>query len=555
MQGLLGVLGLAIFTLGWLAPGHYPPWTSFHQQWIAALGVGLIAWGAVASKAPWRWPAPALVLLAFACVPLLQKAAGQVVFTADAVLPALYIAGAALSSAAAFNLARQQRLLWVDALMIALLTAALASSALALLQWLRLGYLAVFLADLPRGGRPYANLAQPNHLATLIGIGIAVTIHLFEQRKLSSPVAALLAVWLGFTLLMTQSRTGWLFVLALVIWHAAAHRRALLRLGTVPVLLGAAAFAAGVWLWTPLNSALLIDEPATLSNRLDTGLRQTLWLAMLEAVERSPWIGWGFNQITHGQLAVAFDHDAGQRMLHSAHTIVLDLPLMVGLPIALAMFALAGGWLFVRARQCRDPATWCLLLALAAILCHALTEFPLDYAYFLLTAALLVGTLHATSDGSQGVQTPKITFALPLAAAFALQVWIGIEYLKVEESARQVRMVLAGIGVDKVWRVPEPDVALLDVPREYHRFLNTHARAGMRDEEIDWMRDVVWRNPIPPAMLRYALAAGLNGRTEEAKRTLRAICAIHPPDRCDEARESWHNARAQYSSLSTVSGP
>jgi hypothetical protein len=555
MQGLLGVLGLALFTFAWLAPGHYPPWTSFQQQWLAALSVAVISCAALASKGPWRWPMPSLFLLAFAGVPLLQKLAGQIVFVADAVLPAVYLAGAGLGAAAAFNLAREKSDLWLRALCVSLLAAALASSALALSQWLQVQHLWLFQVELPRGGRPYANLAQANHLATLIGIGIALTICLYEARKISAPVTALLAAWLGFTLLMTQSKTGWLFVLILVVWHGLGHRRAGLRLGLLPVLFGAAVFAIGVWLWTPLNEAILIDEPAQLSARMDTSLRRELWSAMLEAVFRSPWVGWGFNQVIHGQLAVAFEHDAGQRMMHSAHTILLDLPLSVGVPLALVLFVLIVWWLVHRVRQARDPVRWSLLLALSPILCHSLTEFPLEYAYFLLCGSLLVGTLHARDEAPAAPSTRKLTFALPLAGVMAMVAWIGVEYLKVEESTRQVRMVMAGIGVDKVAHAPEPDVLLLDVLRQYHRFLNSPAHSGMSEAEVRWMRAVVHRYPYPPAMLRYAVAAGLNQQHDEASRTLRAICAIHPPLRCAEARESWQAARAQYQTLHPIPVP
>jgi hypothetical protein len=103
---------------------------------------------------------------------------------------------------------------------------------------------------------------------------------------------------------------------------------------------------------------------------------------------------------------------------------------------------------------------------------------------------------------------------------------------------------------------PPPDVILLDQPREYHRFWNAVVHPSMTSAELDWMRNVVRRNPAAPsAMLRYALAAGLNGREQESAAMLRAICHIHPPARCDEARESWRSAQGAHPSLVAVPGP
>jgi hypothetical protein len=127
--------------------------------------------------------------------------------------------------------------------------------------------------------------------------------------------------------------------------------------------------------------------------------------------------------------------------------------------------------------------------------------------------------------------------------------------MKVEESARQVRFVFAGVGLDKQSFVPPPDTDLLDGLREYHRFLITPARAGMPDAELNWMRDVMSRNPTLFAMLRYAQALAMNGRGGESARVLRALCNIQTPKRCAQARESWQESQQQHPELASVPAP
>jgi hypothetical protein len=63
------------------------------------------------------------------------------------------------------------------------------------------------------------------------------------------------------------------------------------------------------------------------------------------------------------------------------------------------------------------------------------------------------------------------------------------------------------------------------------------------------MRDVMQRNSSPPAMLRYALAAGLTGRADEAAKTLALICSLHDEKRCAEGRQSWVQLQDKYPQL------
>jgi O-antigen ligase len=558
-QGPLLLLGLAAAFAAWLLSGHYPPWTAFQQQAMAALGAAFVALAAAFGPKPWRWPRVALALLFLALAPLAQHAFGQVTFLSDALLPAGYVIGFALCIAASANLSAQRPALWPQALLGMLLLAACASSVFGLIQWLGIEPPpGVMLDRIARGGRSTANLGQPNHLATLIGLGIATALYFLEQRRIGAVPTATLMLLLGIGLLTTQSRTAWLFLAVLVAWWACG--RNYLRLRGWPIAVALTLFALGVCLWTPLSEALLLHAPEmSLEYRVSGGSRPALWRAMIEAIGNAPWLGWGWNQVSIGHLSVAYERPAGHYMLHNAHSIALDLPLWVGLPLGLTVLAGATWWLVRQVRGCRDSARWCLLLAVFAIGTHALTEYPLDYTYFLFTLGLLVGALHRwpepVAPRAVAASRGKQAFVMLWAGCCALTLWIAAEYLEAEESARQVRMVLAGVGVDKVSHVAPPDVVLLDTLREYHRFWITPARAGMSNAEIDWMHRVMRRYPFPPAMLRYALAAGLNGRAEEATRTLRAICNVHPAQRCTEAREAWRAARAQFPVLAGVPEP
>jgi O-antigen ligase len=554
MQIPLVVVGLLMWILAWQVPGHFPPWTSFQQQWLAAFGGCWITLAAVWSRTDWRWNWPSLALLCLAIVPWLQWGAGQMPFLSDAALPSFYIAGAGLCVAAASNLAAQYRERWADWLMGSLLIASAFAVLLGLAQWLRMPISELWLDPIPPGGRPYGNLSQPNHLATLIALGLAAALFGHERQWFRGWALAMVCLWLGLGLVMTQSRTGWLFVALLAAWATAGHRR--LRISLWASGLAVALFVVATWAWSPLNEILLLEGPkASLAARADTETRLGVWKALALAIGDAPWLGWGWNQVPVAQISVAFEQDAGHRAFRNAHNLFLDLAIWVGVPLSLALTAGASYWIWRQIRRCSDGPRWTMLLAIGAIGAHAMTEYPLDYGYFLMGLALLVGTLEGLGPVATTWRIPRASFVAPWAACAAMLFWTGHEYMKVEQSTRDVRLLLFGIGIDKVPYVPPPDTHLLDAWREYHRFMITPATRNMSEAQLQWVRDVAQRHPHPSTLVRYALAMGLNGRQEESKRVVRAICNLHAPISCQRARTLWQSAQDQYPELVAIRMP
>jgi hypothetical protein len=259
--------------------------------------------------------------------------------------------------------------------------------------------------------------------------------------------------------------------------------------------------------------------------------------------------------VSSAHLWIGSQRPVGSEIYQNAHNILLDLALWGGIPLAAVVLAIALYWARSNVTRFSDTRNWALLLATAAICVHALTEYPLDFAYFVVALGFLVGTITARSPAHLSWTAPRWCLLGPWAVLMAMLVWIGIEYMHVEEASRQTRLALAGV-VRKHGEIPPlPSVVLLDAPREYQKLWSTPARRNMDTEQIEWMRAVVWRHPYPPALMRYALAAGLNGRPEEAAATLRVICNLQPVPLCDGARQDWRTARQLYPELQRIALP
>jgi O-antigen ligase len=562
-------LGLFVLVGAWCLPGHYPPWPSIQHE--IAIGVVffflcIAAWGMPNGDVGAYWPAPARWMLVLSTVPLVQFLAGQLFYLTDAVVPALYIAGFALAIVLGRNMAAlgpsgEQ---WVVRFMTAILFAAVISVVLALFQWQ--GASNLWLVDLAVGGRPYANLAQPNHLATLMILG-SVGIWLnWKNEAISDGFALFLAIWLILGLALTQSRTGWLaFMILLALANAHGRRYGGLvnkcKVGFVWVFLAVTNIAM-TWLWILINQWLDVSSAKELQGRFSMGTRLGLWDGLSDAVTRAPWMGWGWGQVSVAQHAIALERNAGNEIVEYSHNLLIDFCLWMGVPSAVFWALLASVWVFRRAGNCRTPLSWAMMAALIGIFVHAFTEYPLAYLYFLWPAGFLIGVMDFQCRGGPDVGGVKFFFMNDLTVTRAvffvlvsLSGWFVFEYYQVENFDRYARMRTARIGDADDSMLTFPDVFLLDRLVAYQKFRLTPARVGMTSGEIDEMRRVAYRHPYPPALLRLALATGLNGLPSEARNELQALCRLQIPAQCDDARKSWQLAQEKYPVLRSVPGP
>jgi hypothetical protein len=194
-----------------------------------------------------------------------------------------------------------------------------------------------------------------------------------------------------------------------------------------------------------------------------------------------------------------------------------------------------------------------MLGAGGVLLTHALLEFPHAYAYFLLPLAVFVGFVESRTDGA-ALSVSNWTYGLLCALMAALLGWVCQEYLAVEEAARMQRLKEAGYVVSG--QEPAiPSVIVLDNQRDFLWFRMTEARAGMSKEDLERMRQVNERFMPPAALLRYAIAAGLNGEPAQAQRNLRLICHMWPQRNCDEGRTNWALLQSKFAALRSIDFP
>jgi O-antigen ligase len=516
----------ALTAAAWLVPNHYLPWISAWGDALAIAGLLLLlpamAAGAISGgRVSWRL----LGIAALCCAVLLaQLASGKLLFAGDALMAALYV-GLWLAAVLAGGLmaAPASRSDGLNALTAAWLVAALLSVGIALVQWTGALSLGIYGADLPPGGRPFGNVAQPNHLCTLCFLGLCGLLWLHQLQRVNGVVFWLGAGFLLWGMVMTQSRTGWLQIGLLVVWGLALRVRAGLRITRMQLLILGAVFAAGVMLWPVVCDALLLSAGRSIDDQMQAGVRLPYWRAMLDAIGREPLWGYGWQQVGAAQQRVALDHPVMDAYFEHSHNLVLDLLLWNGMLIGGLIVAGLAWWFIAHIRACRDARVVWMLAAVGGVFAHGMLEYPLEYAYFLIPVGLAMGAVDSVSPAAgPSLRVPRwaaLSLTVLLSAVF---VGTAVEYLEAEENYRTQRMELARIGVPGIV-TPAPELHLLTQLEALLQVAHVEAIPGMRAEQLDWLRKVSERFAYPQVLLRYALALALNDNPAEAARQLQVL--------------------------------
>jgi O-antigen ligase len=538
-------------------PNHYPPWASFHADAWACVVIALASAAVIIRcQAAAQWHGSTVLVALLACVPWLQYSAGLISFAGQAWMSTAYLLGLLLALLTGQRWERAGPDQLANGLFWAIGLASVVSVNLQLQTWLGLIDTGIF--DLwsmgLAGGRPYANIGQPNQLATLLLWGLLAGAWGYSSEKISAPVALLLASFLLLGIALTQSRTAWLGLTFLLLASWAWRR--VWRSKWVPwVVTGLFVF---FWACPPLLKAmadalLLGAEPSYFRAPLQGELRPLAWRIFVDAAVSRPWLGYGWQEVSGAQLAVAADFPPLYATFAHAHNLFLDLVLWLGLPLGIFVSAYLF-WRFASwMRAVANAKDAILMMFLGVIGIHAMLELPLHYAYFLLPTGLVMGVLNQRLGKKPVGTSPRWTLmGLWLVAALLLSVIVR-DYFRVEASFQTLRFELARIGTLPTGQAP--DVLLLTQLRERIGFMRYEVKPGMSPEELDWLLKVANAYPGGGVLYKAATALALNDRPEEARQWLKKICKISSVEECDLIKRVWAQDSRGNPLIAAVSWP
>lgn len=531
-------LGLLFFLgLSWLLPIKTLLWSEFYSELLVFIVIAVLA--LIFLPRSLRLSLPIVSIFVVSLIPLGQVFTGTLIFAGDGWLNSLYLVGFFLSVVVGFNLGSSDNSpeKFIDSFAIALAIAAFLSALIGIRQWLGLADSDVELNY--SGARAYANLGQPNHLATLLCWGLIALAYLFERYKFGRITASLLASVMLFGLVITQSRTPLLIGVSSIVFWWWQRRRFQLRLTSMCMVGWFCAFIM-VYVLFPLLSDALMLSSQSLESRAGASARFDLWATAWKAITEGPALGYGWGQAIVAQIAVN-DELPLQGLMFYSHNLFLDILLWngvwVGGPIVFGMVVWA-------VRLLRAPPrleTTFALLVVGAVFTHAMFEYPYAYAYFLLPAGLMLGV--AESGRTAGRSFSMSGWIRGLFGLMVVIVTVAVvrEYQHYAHNDFNRRIAAAGvIGFEQ--QKLEGDFRVFSQLDALQNFSQLKLTDDLSDGELDKMSRVALRFPHLANLYRYSLALFLNGRFDEGIGQLNLLRSIHGEDNYRLALEQLDSA-------------
>lgn len=523
------MLGLACFLLllSWLLPSHFRPWVTAYQELLAGLAL-LLAGGVVLSGRSNRLPLASILIGCLASISTLQLAVGILGYAGDAWISVSYILVLAFAIFVGYNLqlAGEGQLGTVFAERIAwtLLLGAMVSAVMAVMQWL--GFTNSFwVSSIQNPARPFANLAQPNNLATLIGMGLMSLLYMFELRKIHRLPAVLLALSLIFTLALTQSRTPWLTALFIGGFWFWQRRHLELRLGNRHMLLWLLIYMAMI-VSVPLLTQYLGISSGSLMDRVQQAARLGMYQQFIHALLEGPWYGYGWNQIFVAQAAVAMQQvDHGPSFY--THNVFIDLLIWNGPVIGSLIILTTVIWFWCLLNNSRSLTSTYAWLALSSFLVHSMLEFPHAYLLLLVPAGLLLGILQASvATGGRAYALPRLVTGVVLAIAALLIAVMWRDYRLIEAEYNKAVLEQHEEFVPK-GQQDVSDVYALTHMREYIYFIRAPLKADYSEQQLDELLAITHRFPHFYFLLKSTYVLTINSHVDEAYELLLLMERLH----------------------------
>lgn len=550
----------------WVVPSldfrHLLPRASFYPEWDA-FALGLAALLPLLSPQSWRkqeLPAVALLPAGLILLVLWQLQLGLIPYAGHALTVALYLLWTILLILLGKHLREIFGLPLLATILAAfLLTGSELQALSAILQNFRWDTPLNHLVLWTHADRVIVNgnLGQANALSDYLALGLVSLGLLYARASLSGGLTTLLATPLLYGMVLSGSRSGWLYLAAFAaasyVWQRRDEAlRPLFRYAwrLLPAFLLVHGVAQLPWLAGAVGASPL----EKMSNLGGYTQRLYLWHEAALVFAQSPWLGAGFGQFgwQHFLHSAELHNPIPDVMGSHAHNLILQLAAETGLAGVALLLLVAALWYHGQRQPGRtahpvgsdhpvsgktgythpvltpDRAWGYSLLLILGI--HSLLEYPLWYAYFLGIAAFTLGMLenhHLRFDLSR-LGAPLMALIL-LGGGWELKqlyiangALVGLAQPKIEGHPEEYEQ-----RVEAAMKVMDADLLM----RPYaDLYMASSAPFGINDPAVRlrYSEPALRLAPVDTLGYRVAVLLAVQGRMDEAKIMMERAIWAHP---------------------------
>ena len=556
--GPVWCLGSAfLLSLCWLLPNSTRPWTTFHSDaWAACILILVSLVVVLRGSLMVDMQILPILVIATSFLPGVQYWAGTLPFSGQAWISSSYLLAFGLSIITGQQWQRLNPLWMERVLFSAFLVAGIVSTFLALYQWLRLGEAAgltdIWVLPYPaERGRPYANLGQPNQLATLLLWAVVACAWAAYRGFVRVVGTVCLAAFLLIGLALTQSRSAMLGII-LMLYGCWRWRRLVTARGFTYCVAGLTAWYVFLLATLPwLGRMLLLDTEISFLERTTKESRPYMWRMALDAATQKPWFGYGWNQVLPAQVAVSDNYPkmTGKYMAQ-AHNQFLDFIVWTGFPLGLLLCGIVLVWFWLAWRKVSNISQAIYFALLIVTGAHALVELPLHYAYFLLPIGLVIGSLNASMQiGMWGTLSRRYVMALWLTVAALLGLLLN-DYFRLESAFSDIRFEKANFVNAPKQHIPE--TLVLNHLQYVIELYAMQPASGLSASEVKRVVDTTTFLPSAYNISKLVVILALNEQPEAAHFWMHKAKSMMSPENYMNAQKDWVRASAQFPQIAAT---
>lgn len=518
------------FVSAWLIPIHLAPWVAFESEILAALSALIVGFLVIILNKKIVIPKVSTIFLLLISIPIIQYFFGQVIYLSTAMLGSGYLLLFYIMIISGYNLQeyKSEIFLKISYLFIFI---GVVSSIVCIIQWLNLdGWLTPYILEL-KGNRPYANVAQPNNLATLLVLSLLSIIYVYEKMKWKISTLIILILLIFFALVLAQSRTAWISISIISIFLFYKNKAVFKKFSNNNNLSFLLILVVFITLIPLLNSVLLpfigadAADVDTLVERFSSGyLRLEMWYQAFIAIKESVWFGYGWNQVGLAQMEV-FNTYPTTEWYKSSHNIFLDLVIWFGIPVGLFFIVYFFIGLLRLLKHANNVESVIGFSFLLAILIHSCLEYPLHYAFILLPFGFIVGLIYPKILNAD-ISVNKLVFCMPLMFILIFIYLLVSDYYLYKKKLVLINMENLTLSQENINILNDNLVVLTEFSWDlWWRSLNPENKFS--DAQIEEIRIHVWNHASEYNLYKYAQVLAFNNREKEALNLLWIISKLH----------------------------
>ena len=480
-----------------------------------------------------------IFILAVSIIPLAQYVFGKIYFFGTAIIGFAYVFGFFLCVLLGEFSERVKKNYVLDIVFAAFIIGSVASVGLQLQQWLGLEINPMVNMG-GGGGRPYANLGQPNQLGTLLLIGITAVAWFRHRKVLGAYPSFLLIVLIVFGMVLTQSRTALVGLLILTVFtHRSLHLINHICLRRV-FLIASVAYIV-VFALFYIGPKLIISDGSynSIYSRIESSIdissssthRLAIWKASVLAITKEPLLGFGWNQSLSAHLSVLKEEFKDNGIIYYSHNIFLDVLIWCGLPLGLFIIITSAIWFYGRYKSGLSEGRAFALCGIIPFLNHSLLEQPYAYAYILLPVGVLTGVYFFDDKSASCNNNVKKHYATALLTG-AISLTIGLFHDMAKINEEYQRLLYKEMNI--IAAPPStPNVFFLDQWQSYIGLIienDQHLTTADRERELRKLTETI---ATPAAYWKLAKIYVLMNKRDEYEKTLLTMCNIFPTRVCN----------------------